>query len=470
MATSNEVASSNGDFQAHLDVAIVGGGIIGVMTALGLLRRGFKVTIYERAATWPDVGAAFAFTGIARECMERLDPRVLESLARVAQRSPHDKVRYWDGFHPQTKESAMKEESALLFETLEKNMAYWACLRGHFLLDMAAQLPDDVVKFEKRLVDYDDNEANAKVILRFTDGSTAQSDLGLSPVQRMAYADTCSLDNSYLQPRTVIACDGIHSTARKIFLRADHPAANAQYSQKAMYRAMVPMPSAINALGTDKAHVQIAHMGPDAHIVSFPVNNAQAYNVFIFLHDPEEWHHGHTMTVASSCNAVVEALQGWGPHIKEMVDEFPETLSKYAIFDQADNPLPSYASGRVCLAGDAAHASSPFHGAGACMGVEDALVLAELLARVDAGPTTTIQRNLKIALHTYSSVRIKRSQWLVKSSREMGDVYEWRYPASGDDGDKCKAEFERRSQVIWDFDVDGMVTDAKKVYDSHVEV
>ncbi|KAJ6014707.1 hypothetical protein N7540_009298 [Penicillium herquei] len=445
MATSNEAASSNGDFQAHLDVAIIGGGIIGVMTAIGLLRRGFRVTVYERSSTWPEVGAAFAFTAIARECMERLDPRVLESLARVAQRSPHDKVRYWDGFHPRTKESAMETESAVLFEILEKNMAYWACLRGHFLLDMAAQLPDDVVKFEKRLVDYDDNEANAKVILRFADGSTAHSDL-------------------------VIACDGIHSTTRKIFLGAEHPAANAKYSQKAMYRAMVPMPSAINALGTDKAHVQIAHMGPNAHIVSFPVNNAQAYNVFIFLHDSGEWDHGHTMTVASSRDEVVEALQGWGPHIKELVDEFPEMLSKYAIFDQADNPLPSYASGRVCLAGDAAHASSPFHGAGACMGVEDALVLAELLARVDAGPAATIQRNLNIALQTYSSVRIERSQWLVKSSREMGDIYEWRYPASGDDGEKCKAEFERRSQVIWDFDVDGMVTDAKKVYDSQVEV
>ncbi|CAI7652991.1 unnamed protein product [Penicillium glandicola] len=445
MATSNTEALSNGDSQTRLDVAIVGGGVIGVMTALGLLRRGFKVTIYERAATWPDVGAAFAFTGIARECMELLDPRVLESLARVAQRSPHDKVRYWDGFHPETKEAAKQAESSLLFEILEKYMAYWACLRGHFLLDMAAQLPDDVVKFEKRLVDYEDNEASEKVVLHFADGSTANSDL-------------------------VIACDGIHSSARKIFLGVDHPAANARYSQKVMYRAMVPMPSAINALGTEKAHVQIAHLGPDAHVVSFPVNNAQVYNVFLFLHDPEEWHHGHTMTVSSSRNEVVEALQDWGPHIKEIIDQFPETLSKYAIFDLADNPLPSYASGRVCLAGDAAHASSPFHGAGACMGVEDALVLAELLERVDAGPAATKRRNLKIALQTYSSVRIERSQWLVKSSREMGDIYEWRYPESGDDGEKCKAEFESRSKIIWDFDVNGMVTDAKKNYDHRVEV
>ncbi|KAJ5733692.1 hypothetical protein N7493_002478 [Penicillium malachiteum] len=460
MATNNKAVSINGDFQAHLDVAIVGGGVIGVMTALGLLRRGFRATIYERADTWPEVGAAFAFTAIARKCMERLDPRVLESLARVAQRSPHDKVRYWDGFHPRTKDAAMGTKS-LLFETLEKNMAYWACLRGHFLLDMAAQLPDDVLKFDKRLVGYDDNEANAKVILRFADASTAHADIGSCPVESVAYTNRCNI---------IIACDGIHSTARKIFLGADHPAANAQYSQKAMYRAMVPMPSAINALGTEKAHVQIGHMGPDAHIVSFPVNNRQAYNVFVFLHDRRKWNHGHTMTVASSRNEVVEALQGWGPHIKELVDNFPETLSKYAIFDQADNPLPSYASGRVCLAGDAAHASSPFHGAGACMGVEDALVLTELLACVDAGTTATRQRNLEIALQTYSSMRIERSQWLVKSSREMGDVYEWRYPASGDNGEKCKAEFERRSQVIWDFDVDGMVTDAKKVYYSQVEI
>ncbi|KAJ5621534.1 hypothetical protein N7528_006317 [Penicillium herquei] len=460
MATNNDAASSSGDLQAHLDVAIVGGGVIGVMTALGLLRRGFRVTIYERASTWPEVGAAFAFTSIARECMKRLDPRVLESLARVAHRSPHDKVRYWDGFCPQNKEAAMRTES-LLFETLEKNMAYWACLRGHFLLDMVAQLPDGVLKFDKRLVGYDDNEANTNVILRFADGSTAHADLGLSLVERIAYANRCNI---------VIACDGIHSTARKIFLGVGHPAANAQYSQKAMYRAMVSMQSAINALGIEKAHVQIGHMGPDAHIVSFPVNNGQTYNVFVFLHDREKWNHGHTMTVASSRNEVVEALQGWGPHIKELVDHFPETLSKYAIFDQADNPLPSYASGRVCLAGDAAHASSPFHGAGACMGVEDALALVEVLACVDAGSRTTRKRNIEIALQTYSAVRIERSQWLVKSSREMGDVYEWRYPASGDDGEKCKAEFEKRSQVIWDFDVDGMVHNAKKIYYSQVEM
>ena len=44
-----------------------------------------------------------------------------------------------------------------------------------------------------------------------------------------------------------------------------------------------------------------------------------------------------------------------------------------------EHPAPSYARGLVCLTGDAAHASSPHQGAGACMGVEDALVLCEVL-------------------------------------------------------------------------------------------
>jgi hypothetical protein len=146
-----------------------------------LLRRGFQVAVYERAASWPEIGAAFAFKRIARECMERLDPPVLESLARVGQKSPHEKVRYWDGFHPRTKEVAEREKDSVLFEVLEKIMGFWACIRGHFLLEMAAQLPEGIVQFEKRLVDYEGNEESESVVLRFADGSTAESDVGLFP-------------------------------------------------------------------------------------------------------------------------------------------------------------------------------------------------------------------------------------------------------------------------------------------------
>ncbi|KAJ6119136.1 hypothetical protein N7523_003416 [Penicillium sp. IBT 18751x] len=428
-----------------LDVAIIGGGIIGVITALGLLHRGMRVRIYERAGKWPDIGAAFAFTGMARECMEKLNPQILESLGRVAHRSPAETVRYWDGFYPRTKQDAKDPETAVLFEVPEKNLAYWACLRTRFLLELAAQLPEGVVHFGRQLVDYTDEleEGNDKVVLRFADETTAEADL-------------------------VIGCDGVHAATRKLLLGAI-PAAKATYSHKMVYRAMVPMSGAIAALGADKANVHCLHLGPDAHMVSFPVNNGAIYNIFLFVHDPEDWPDAHNSEKASTREEVQQALQGWGPHMTELMTLLPEQLSKWAIFDMADHPAPTYASGRACLAGDAAHASSPFHGAGAGMGVEDALALTELLTLVQAEPSEGRPRLIPAALQAYNGVRIERTQWLVQSSREMGDMYEWRYPATGKDGAKIKAEFSQRARKIWDFDVNAMLVEAKKQFEERVE-
>ncbi|OIW25916.1 FAD/NAD(P)-binding domain-containing protein [Coniochaeta ligniaria NRRL 30616] len=429
-----------------LDVAIVGGGIIGVITALGLLHRGMRVTIYERAVKWPDIGAAFGFTAVARECMQRLDPSILEALGRVAHRSPAETIRYWDGFHPRTKQAAEDAETAVLFEVPEKHLAFWACLRTRFLLELAALIPQagGVVQFGKQLVGYVDGleEGNDKVVLSFADGTSAEADV-------------------------VIGCDGVHSTTRKLLLGAD-PAAKASYSHKMVYRAFVPMSGAVTALGADKANVQCFHLGPDAHMVSFPVNNGAAYSISLFVHDPEDWPDVHNSEKPSTRAEVQQVLQGWGPHMIELLTLLPEQLSRWAIFDMADSPAPTYASSRVCVSGDAAHASSPFHGAGAGMGVEDALVLAELLARAGAGPAEGRPRQLAAALQAYSGVRMERTRWLMRSSRELGDINQWRYPPTGEDGAKIEAEFSRRARKIWDFNVNAMLHEASEGFEKQV--
>jgi 2-polyprenyl-6-methoxyphenol hydroxylase-like FAD-dependent oxidoreductase len=46
-------------------------------------------------------------------------------------------------------------------------------------------------------------------------------------------------------------------------------------------------------------------------------------------------------------------------------------------------PLPTYVRGRVALLGDAAHAMTPYLGQGACMAIEDAVVLAAACAKGD---------------------------------------------------------------------------------------
>lgn len=69
----------------------------------------------------------------------------------------------------------------------------------------------------------------------------------------------------------VIGCDGIRSRTRQLLLGEDNPASYASYTHKVSYRAVVPIAGAIAALGDDKANNQCAHMGPNAHAVSYPV-------------------------------------------------------------------------------------------------------------------------------------------------------------------------------------------------------
>lgn len=107
------------------------------------------------------------------------------------------------------------------------------------------------------------------------------------------------------------------------------------------------------------------------------------------------------------------------------------------------------------------------------MGVEDGLALVKILDFLrhtehspmgvnGAGATEAVPKgSINSALQTYNSVRLGRTQWVVNSSRETGDIYEWAYPASGKDAGKCKAEIEKRTRTIWDFDVDKMVAKAR---------
>ena len=158
-----------------LDIAVVGAGIIGVITALGLLHAGHSVTIYERANDYFEVGAAMAFTGVARKCMQQLNPSVLEALQRVGEANRHPMNRYWDGFNPATKDVAQSEQS-LLFQQSARELDYTGCLRSIFLREMAKALPDGTVRFGKSLESF--SEEAESVELRFVDGSIAQADVG----------------------------------------------------------------------------------------------------------------------------------------------------------------------------------------------------------------------------------------------------------------------------------------------------
>ncbi|KID96265.1 Aromatic-ring hydroxylase-like protein, partial [Metarhizium majus ARSEF 297] len=428
--TSSSINGNDG-VAPSLDVAVVGGGIIGVMTAIGLRRRGIDAVIYEKAPTWHEVSAGFSFTGAARAWMEQIDPALLELLGSISQKTDASSSNaYWNGYHPRTREEAEDASKSLLFRTPTNNLDFWGCVRSQFLNGMAALLPAGAVRFGKRLVSYDDDEQNGKVLVHFDDGSTAEA-------------------------HVLLGCDGIHSTTRKVLLGADHPACRAGFSHTVAYRTMVPMKVGIAALGQKVTRNACNHLGPGADLLVYPVMSGTLLNMAVFAHDASEFPDPDKMTVPAARSEIEQLFKGWSPPLADIWKLYPEKMVKWGIFDLEQNPPPTYARGRACLVGDAAHASTPYLGVGACTGVEDALVICTLLesVRQRALGGDALREALTDALQTYSRARLDRGRWIHHHSRDMGQLYHWRYGPTGRDPERMKRKLEENWTAVVAYDV-----------------
>lgn len=229
-------------------------------------------------------------------------------------------------------------------------------------------------------------------------------------------------------------------------------------------------------LGTHRALNQHMYGGPNAHLLHFPVAGQKLMNVVAFVDDPDEWPLDRNMTQPATPSELQGAFAEWGPTVRSIVELLTasEGMDKWAVFDHFDYPAPRYVGGknegvkkRVCIAGDAAHASAPHHGAGAGIGVEDALALSILLEQAVGGiksGSTSKEAALGAALQAFSNVRYERSQWLVRSSREVCETYEWINPECGKDMAKGFEDVEKRSHKIWYFDIEGMVGELTSEY------
>ncbi|KAI0478555.1 putative salicylate hydroxylase [Xylariaceae sp. FL0804] len=420
----NGNAHANGNGHAPggppLEVAVVGGGIIGVMTALGLHRRGIKATIYERSSTWTEVSAGFAFTEAAREWMRQLNPDVLDILGRISQKTDANSSNsYWDGYTARTRADAEDESKSLLFRTPNNKLLFWGCVRSQLLKEMAALLPQDSFHFRKNLADYEDDVNSDKVVLHFEDGTTAKADV-------------------------VLGCDGVHSNTRKVMLGRDDPAARPGYTHNVTYRTMVPIDVGVAAMGEKCAQGGTMHCGPNACLLTYPVNSGKLLNIAIFAYDAKDFPNPDRMTAEADRSEIRDMFRDWCPHAADVWKQYPEKTTKWGMYDMTDNPPRTYARGRVCIVGDAAHASTPFLGVGACTGVEDALVVCKLLEPVQqsflslrgeeeeggAAATTAgadaAAAQLREALQAYSRARLERGQWVPRESAAIGRMYHWR--------------------------------------------
>jgi 2-polyprenyl-6-methoxyphenol hydroxylase-like FAD-dependent oxidoreductase len=116
-------------------------------------------------------------------------------------------------------------------------------------------------------------------------------------------------------------------------------------------------------------------------------------------------------------------------HAIELAAGFPEPLSQLVAATPPENlqrwpirdiePLQHWSKGRITLAGDAAHATSPYAAYGAGMSICDGYFLGQLLAGVDLADT----RNVQAALLHYERRRIPHTTEQVKSAYMLGKVF-----------------------------------------------
>jgi salicylate hydroxylase len=266
-----------------------------------------------------------------------------------------------------------------------------------------------------------------------------------------------------------VGCDGIRSRVRQLILGVNDPASYPTYTHKYAFRGLVPMSLAQPILGTEKTQTRHMYLGRNGHALTFPVAGGKMLNVVAFTTDSSPWPYPDNFTAPVAKLDVVKAFASFNSTVRAIIDLLPDQLNKWAVFDTYDHPAPTFLKGSVCIAGDAAHAAAPYHGAGAGFAIEDGAVLAQLLDRAGSSIGIDRSRAIHAALETYDAVRRERAQWLVQSSRFVGEMYEWRDETIGDDPGRCVEEIEWRSRKIWDYDVEEMMSQADSAFEARVE-
>lgn len=104
---------------------------------------------------------------------------------------------------------------------------------------------------------------------------------------------------------------------------------------------------------------------------------------------------------------LVRRFAGWHTPIEAVLEATPDgAILRNDVYFL--DPLPRWSQGRLVLLGDAAHATTPGVGQGVAMAIEDALVLADVLAASD---------DPAAGLAMYGSIRRPRTELVLKLSR-----------------------------------------------------
>ncbi|KAM0303000.1 hypothetical protein HYE67_011116 [Fusarium culmorum] len=407
-----------------LSVAIVGGGISGLILAIGLLHNPqLEVSIFEASSAFTEIGAGLALGPNAQRALRLISPDVaqaFEDLATGNLSSEFSKV--WFNF----RRDIRGQECDLDLGAIENDTGQQTVHRAKFLDALTALVPQDKVQFGKRLLHV--VQQIDHVVLRFEDGTTAKA--------------SCA-----------IGADGVHSNMRKYLLGTTAPAAAPVFSGFVAYRGLIPMEIAHKTLGKFARDAYL-WCGNECMVMIYPIDDGQVVNVVAACHR-KTWD-----DKAFVVNSTQEQFRKDFDSLDRIPRKVIELLGNPMLWGLLDhNSAPCYYLRNTAVIGDAAHATTPFQGAGAGQAIEDALVLSELLGRVQS------LHDIEPAFTAYDAIRRPRTERVVQTSRQAMKLFTFTDAAVGDDVEKWKQAWEGRMNWIWDIDLEAHVADALDMFE-----
>ena len=321
------------------DVIVVGGGIGGLATALGLRREGASVTVLEQEPDFHEVGAGLELAPNGTRILR--DWGLLDTMTEL-------------GVQPRSlviKDAVTGAE----LTRLELDERFEERYGAPYLVAHRSDLLTTLL----------DAARDAGVTLATSERIESVETEGDVAIVKGA-------GGARYTGSLVIAADGLNSTLRSE-LSADEPVASGYVAYRGMVR-------------TDEVEIEadlervVLYIGPGCHFVQYPIrkasggesallNQVAVFQSPAFLRGEDEW---------GTADEFDAAFAHCIPSIRHAIGFVPRERH-WLMFDR--EPIAEWVAGRMLLTGDAAHPMLQYLAQGACQAIEDARVLQSTIAQ-----------------------------------------------------------------------------------------
>ncbi len=337
------------------DISIIGAGIGGLTMGLILKQSGYPFNIYERASEIKPVGAGIVMANNAMQVFKKMG--IHHKIENAGNRISVMKIT----------DERLRQISAIHLSRFEEKYGVHnvAIHRADLQRILAEEIGYEHIQLSKSLIEITQNE---KYILSFEDGISAQTDI-------------------------IIGADGIKSKVRKELF----PEGTIRETGQFCWRGVCD-----NLLVETYSNEAYECWGKGKRFGFVKINSKQVY-----------WYAVINESLLKQKEETLEDLfKEFHPSIREIIRITPKTsIHESSIIDL--KPIHQWANKNACLMGDAAHATTPNMGQGACQAIEDAYVIGQLLS--DGMSETD-------AFKMYQKLRISKAHSIVNNSRILGKI------------------------------------------------